>query len=84
MVLRPPAKIAVDATRHITKPAPSCANTHHARANALTVFTGVSARGNGPPDCAGSSQGVGIKAWHSVQIANAVIEDGTRLRRCCY
>ena len=51
----------------------------------VTVFSNVTARSNGPPDCADSGQGVGIKAWHSVQIDGALIEDncqsGISLRR---
>ena len=51
----------------------------------VTRFIDVIARGNGPPNCEGSSQGVGIKAWHSVEITGATITDncqsGISLRR---
>jgi hypothetical protein len=51
----------------------------------VTRFVDVTARGNGPPNCEGSNQGVGIKAWHSVEITGATITDncqsGISLRR---
>jgi hypothetical protein len=56
-----------------------------ARPEQVTQFTAVTARGNGPALCAGGSQGVGIKAWHSAVIDGAVVEDncqsGISLRR---